>query len=93
MSREQVLEQALEHIILTVKGSRTNTRRLARIQKRAEVALQGLDWDEEKYKIPVKQAKTPVEYEMQIRFLKRDLEEVLNMGWWERVLFLFKIKD
>lgn len=80
MVREQVLEQALDHIIITTKGSRTNTKRLAKIQRIAELALDGIEWEEEKYKIPVKQAKTPVEYEMQIRFLKR-------------VLFLFKIKD
>lgn len=89
MSRESELEQALEHIILAVKGSRTNTKHLARIQRRAEMALEGIEWDEDKFDTPTSQPKTPVEYEMHIQFLKRELHSYKNMSIIQRILFVF----
>lgn len=90
MSREERLESALQHIIHVAKRSRTGSKRLLWIQKRAEDCLNGVDYDRETFVLPASPTKTPAEYEKHIRFLKRELHSYKNMGIIQRILFLFR---
>lgn len=73
------LHDALEHILKIAQGSRTQTKRLRRIALRAEKALNGEEFSqEEAASLPTKLARDPISYEKEIRFLRREREDLLS---------------
>ena len=84
--RVRFLEQALDHIINTCRGSRTRTNRLAWIEQRAQEAIDGIPYDREKF-VPVKlNQKSAGDYEGEIRRLEAIIdkyrEELDYRGIW-----------
>lgn len=63
-------EGALRHILTIAQRSRTRTKRLAFIEKRAKYALEGKPYIREDFDIPDRKIKSPAEYELEIRKLK-----------------------
>ena len=71
--------QALSHIIKVCRNSRTRTKRLAFIEKRAQEALDDIPYDRETFEIPKADVKTPVEYELEIRNLKIQVNKLRSL--------------
>lgn len=68
-------EDALDHIYKIADRSRTMTKRLAFIRKRAKEALEGIPYDRANYDIPDRTIKSPTEYELEIRNLKYQIQQ------------------
>lgn len=66
-------DDALNHIIKMCRNSRTRTKRLAFIEKRAQEALDNIPYDRDNFDIPDQMIKSPSEYELEIRNLKQQI--------------------
>lgn len=83
---DNLKDDALLHIIKLCRASRTRTKRLAVIEKRAQEALEGIPYDRDNFDVPDRSIKSPSEYELEIKALRRQvvgLREILeeNQIW------------
>lgn len=88
--REDFLRDALDHIAKVASNSRTRTKRLAFIEKRAVDAIEGVPYARDSFVLPIMETKAPAEFDYEIRGLKRELNQYKNMTFFQRVVWAFK---
>lgn len=90
MDREDQLVNALMHIAKVAHNSRTKTKRLAFIEKRALDAVDGVEYNRDEFVLPVMDTLTPLQYDHKIRELKREIREYKEMSFVQRIVWAFK---
>lgn len=90
MDREDLLVNALMHIAKVANNSRTKTKRLAFIEKRALDAVDGVEYNRDEFVLPVMDTLTPSQYDYKIRELKREIREYKEMSFVQRIVWAFK---
>lgn len=89
-TREDSLRDALDHIAKVASNSRTRTKRLSFIEKRAVDAIEGVPYDCDSFVLPIMETKSPAQFDYEIRGLKRELTQYKNMTFFQRIVWAFK---
>lgn len=85
--REQFLEDALDHIVKTARNSRTSSKRLRFIEKRAEDAILGIPYRREEFELPTMKTLSANQYEMLLRDREKELKIYKEMSFIKRVIW------
>lgn len=88
--REQFLEDALDHIVKTARNSRTSSKRLRFIEKRAEDAILGIPYRRDEFELPKMNTLSPCQYETLLRDREKELKIYKEMSFIKRIIWAFK---
>ena len=87
---EQFLEDALDHIVKIARNSRTSSKRLRWIQKRAEDALLGIPYKREEFELPKMKTLSANQYERLLKDREKEIAFYKEMSFIERIVWAIK---
>ena len=88
--REQFLEDALDHIAKTARNSRTSSKRIRWIEKRAEDAILGIPYKREEFELPKMNTLSASQYERLLQDREKELKIYKEMTFIERIVWAFR---
>lgn len=88
--REQFLENALDHIAKTARNSRTSSKRIRWIEKRAEDAILGIPYNREEFELPKMNTLSASQYERLLQDREKELKIYKEMTFIERIVWAFR---
>ena len=88
--REQFLEDALDHIVKTARNSRTSSKRLRFIEKRAEDAILGIPYNREEFELPKMKTLSANQYERLLKDREKELAFYKEMSFIERIVWAIR---
>ena len=88
--REQFLEDALDHIAKTARNSRTSSKRIRWIEKRAEDAILGIPYNREEFELPKMNTLSASQYERLLQDREKELKIYKEMTFIERIVWAFR---
>lgn len=88
--REQFLENALDHIAKTARNSRTSSKRLRFIEKRAEDAILGIPYRREEFELPKMDTLSANQYERLLKDREKEIAFYKKMSFINRIVWAIK---
>ena len=88
--REQLLENALDHIAKTARNSRTNSKRIRWIEKRAEDAILGIPYNRDDFELPKMNTLSASQYERLLKDREKELAFYKEMSFINRIVWAIR---
>lgn len=88
--REQFLEDALDHIAKTARNSRTSSKRLRWIEKRAEDAILGIPYKRDEFELPRMDTLSASQYERLLKDREKELAFYKGMTFTKRIIWAIR---